>query len=153
MQRISEKWLHFLERTRYALSIISFRYVKSKWCLTFAKHHLLCLYARHGIHLGGGSPLWGRLSQPPTTSQSQGCLPWGRIWRKAEANLRSEEHESHQAGHGGWVCETTQSPIELRKKKITMACKCGRYMEGKRYDLILGGLTEGNLVTTNWTKN
>lgn len=34
----------------------------------------------------------------------------------------------------------------------TVICKCGRYMEGKRYDLILGGLTEGNLVTTNCKK-
>ena len=34
-----------------------------------------------------------------------------------------------------------------------MICKCGRYMEGKRYDLILGGLTEGNLVTTNCKKS
>ena len=31
------------------------------------------MYAGHGINLGGESPLWGRLSRPPTTSQYQGC--------------------------------------------------------------------------------
>ena len=33
----------------------------------------MLMYAKHGIHLGGESPLWRRSSQPPTTSQSQGC--------------------------------------------------------------------------------
>ena len=31
------------------------------------------LCAGHGAQLGGERPLWGRSSQPPTTSQSQGC--------------------------------------------------------------------------------
>lgn len=31
------------------------------------------LYAGHGIYLGGVSPLWGAMSQLPTTSQYQGC--------------------------------------------------------------------------------
>ena len=35
----------------------------------------------------------------------------------------------------------------------TVICKCGRYMEGKRYDLILEDLTEENLVTTNCKKS
>ena len=55
------------------------------------------LCAGHGAQLGGGRPLWGRSSQPPTTSQSQGCSSWGGIWKKAEANLCTEEHEPNQA--------------------------------------------------------
>lgn len=39
----------------------------------FRTNAFLCMYAGHGINLGGESPLWGRSSQSPTTSQSTGC--------------------------------------------------------------------------------
>ena len=46
-----------------------------------------------------------------TTSQWQGCLLWGRIWRKSEAKSRSEEYELHtRLTKVGRVCITKQSP-------------------------------------------
>lgn len=45
---------------------INIRRMYKKVCSSF-----LC--AGHGAQLGGERPLWGRSSQPPTTSQSQGC--------------------------------------------------------------------------------
>ena len=46
-----------------------------------------------------------------TTSQWQGCLSWGRIWRKSEAKSRSEGYELHtRLTKVGRVCITKQSP-------------------------------------------
>ena len=47
-------------------------------------------------------------------------------------------------------------PNNTKSKRVAdkiMICKCGRYMEGKRYDLILGDLTSETVVTTNSEKS
>lgn len=69
----------------------------------------------------------------------------GRL--RQNSGLRNMNHIRHIIGIS--VQNNTKSKRVADK---TMICKCGRYMEGKRYDLILGGLTEGNLVTTNCKK-
>ena len=68
--------------------------------------------------------------------------------QRQNSGLRNTNHIRHIMGMS--VHNNTKSKRVADK---TVICKCGRYMEGKRYDLILGGLTEGNLVTTNCKKS
>jgi len=49
--------------------------------------------AQHGRKLVGESLI--RRLIVPTVSLRQGCPPWGGIWRKSAAKLRSEVHELH----------------------------------------------------------
>lgn len=45
------------------------------------------------------------------------------------------------------MCQTTRSHKRLRKR--TVICKYGGYMEGKRYDLIPGGLVREIIPSNN----
>ncbi|BBK22847.1 hypothetical protein Aargi30884_17500 [Amedibacterium intestinale] len=49
---------------------------------------LLFMYAKHGIHLGGESPLWGVSIVRWNLKEDRGAKLW------------SEENESYQAYHG-----------------------------------------------------
>ena len=57
-----------------------------------------------------------------TTSQWQGCLLWGRIWRKSEAKSRSEGYELHtRLTKVGRVCITKQSPTLPKTLGVNVA--------------------------------
>ena len=58
-----------------------------------------------------------------------------------EAKLWSEEHESHIRRINGDECAKQH---EVIRDCGTVICKCGGYMERKRYDLIPGGLVRDN---------
>jgi len=65
---------------------------KSKACKSLnLRAFLLC--ARHEYKPGGASPL--RALIVGTVSLRQGCLPWGRIWKKPAAKSRSDEQKFH----------------------------------------------------------
>lgn len=43
-------------------------------------------------------------------SSRQGCLPWGKIWRKLAANIRAYEQKLHKRrGHKGDVAKETEA--------------------------------------------
>ena len=57
-----------------------------------------------------------------TTSQGQGCLWWGGIWRKSEAKSWSEGYELHtRLTKVGRVCNTKQSPTLPKTLGVNVA--------------------------------
>jgi len=54
-----------------------------------------------------------------TVSQRQGCPPWGGIWKKSEAKLRSEEHELHKRQRTtGQVGRSKGISMEARRTQL-----------------------------------
>ena len=64
--------------------------------------------------------------------------------QRQNSGLRNTNHIRHIMGMS--VHNNTKSKRVADK---TVICKCGRYMEGKRYDLILGGLAEEKKPSNN----
>ena len=101
--------------------------------------HFFLWYAKHGIHLGGESPLWGvhRNRQPLAKVKGVHREVESEGRQRQNSGLRNTNHIRHIMG--------MSVPNNTKSKRVadkTVICKCGRYMEGKRYDLILGGLAE-----------
>ena len=104
--------------------------------------YILMVKVHRGDYHRSGQPL----------VEHQGCLPWGRIWRKVKTKLRPDEKKPQvRPVRVGWVCRTTRNPIDCG---ILLQVNAAG-MQWRRYDLTPGDLMSGSsvIVTTNHEKS
>ena len=114
----------------------------SGFCCVPGMAYILMVKVHRGDYHRSGQPL----------VEHQGCLSWEGIWRKVQTKLRPDEKKPQvRPVRVGWVCNTTQNPIDCG---ILLQVNAAG-MRRRRYDLTPGDLMSGSfvIVTTNHEKS